>query len=279
MDTLINKMVDDGLSPDEQLKIKEKLQQEKKKIYRESRLKYTPSDFEHIAIIGRGAFGEVRLCRWKKTGNIVAMKKLKKTEMIKKNQEKHIRAERDFLAKSNNPWIVTLKCAFHDENFLYLVMEYLPGGDLMNLLMKREILTEEEGRFYMAESILAVESVHRLNYIHRDLKPDNILIDAQGHCKLSDFGLCKFVVGRVDSRTSSRVVWLAEHAPTLISPPWEAVGPNQPRQQTTVRRIEQETGCSVWSELLTISLRRSSLAKATQTLWTGGRWAQSSTRC
>lgn len=202
MDKLINKMVDDGLSPDEQLRIREKLQQEKKKIYRESRLKYTPSDFEQIAIIGRGAFGEVRLCRWKKTGDIVAMKKLKKTEMIKKNQEKHIRAERDFLAKSNNPWIVTLKCAFHDENFLYLVMEYLPGGDLMNLLMKKEILTEEEGRFYMAESILAVESVHKLNYIHRDLKPDNILIDAQGHCKLSDFGLCKFVVSWFDQRTS-----------------------------------------------------------------------------
>ena len=70
-------------------------------------------------------------------------------------------------------------------------MEYLPGGDLMSLLMKKDILSEDEGRFYMAESVLAVEAVHKLNYIHRDLKPDNILIDINGHIKLTDFGLCK----------------------------------------------------------------------------------------
>lgn len=70
-------------------------------------------------------------------------------------------------------------------------MEYLPGGDLMSILMKRDILSEEETRFYLAETILALEQVHKLNYIHRDLKPDNILLDASGHVKLSDFGLCK----------------------------------------------------------------------------------------
>ncbi len=70
-------------------------------------------------------------------------------------------------------------------------MEYLPGGDLMNLLIDREVFTEDQSRFYMAEAILAVESVHKLNYIHRDLKPDNILIDKNGHIKLTDFGLCK----------------------------------------------------------------------------------------
>ena len=70
-------------------------------------------------------------------------------------------------------------------------MEYLPGGDLMNLLIKLEIFPEEMAKFYMAESILAVEYVHSLNYIHRDLKPDNILIDENGHIKLTDFGLCK----------------------------------------------------------------------------------------
>mmetsp|Transcript_26020 Transcript_26020/g.25619 ORF Transcript_26020/g.25619 Transcript_26020/m.25619 type:complete len:136 (+) Transcript_26020:307-714(+) len=70
-------------------------------------------------------------------------------------------------------------------------MEYLPGGDLMTILIKRDILPEAEARFYIAEMIMAVDSVHKLNYIHRDLKPDNILIDSQGHVKLSDFGLCK----------------------------------------------------------------------------------------
>ena len=119
------------------------------------------------------------------------MKKMKKKEMLKKNQVGHVRAERDILAKSNNPWIVDLKFSFQDENNLYLVMEYLPGGDLMNLLIKKDILTEEESRFYVAEMVLAIETVHSLDYIHRDLKPDNVLLDKDGHIKLTDFGLCK----------------------------------------------------------------------------------------
>lgn len=73
-------------------------------------------------------------------------------------------------------------------------MEYLPGGDLMTLLMKKDILSEEEAKFYIAESILAIDAVHKLSYIHRDLKPDNILIDRNGHIKLTDFGLCKHTV-------------------------------------------------------------------------------------
>lgn len=105
----------------------------------------------------------------------------------------HVRAERDILSQAKNPWVVELKCSFQDEKFLYLVMEFLQGGDLMTLLMEKDILSEEDSRFYIAETILAVESVHNLNYIHRDLKPDNLLIGADGHVKLSDFGLCKHV--------------------------------------------------------------------------------------
>jgi len=95
------------------------------------------------------------------------------------------------LALAKIPWIVDLKFSFQDESFLYLAMEYLRGGDLMTLLIKKDILTEDEGRFYAAEMVLSIESVHAFNYIHRDLKPDNILIDELGHIKLSDFGLCK----------------------------------------------------------------------------------------
>jgi len=103
----------------------------------------------------------------------------------------HIRAERDVLALADNPWVVKLHFSFQDEKRLYLVMEFLPGGDLMTILMKWDILTEEQTRFYIAETAQAIWSVHQLNYVHRDLKPDNILLDRDGHIKLSDFGLCK----------------------------------------------------------------------------------------
>lgn len=73
-------------------------------------------------------------------------------------------------------------------------MEYLPGGDLMNVLIKKDILTEEEAKFYISELVLAIDSIHKMNYIHRDLKPDNILIARDGHLKISDFGLCKETV-------------------------------------------------------------------------------------
>jgi len=119
---------------------------------------------------------------------------MRKEDMLSKNQIMHVRTEREILTSSKNPWIVNLRYSFQDENFLYLVMDYLPGGDLMSLLMNKNILTENESKFYIAELILAVESVHKMNCIHRDLKPDNILIDKEGHIELSDFGLSKLSV-------------------------------------------------------------------------------------
>jgi len=156
-----------------------------------TRGKMKVTDFDTLAIIGRGAFGEVRVVRKKDNKQVYAMKIMKKTEMLKKNQVAHIRAERDVLALADNPWVVKLHYSFQDNKNLYLVMEYLPGGDLMTILMKFDILTEEQTRFYIAETALAINSVHDLNYLHRDLKPDNILLDRNGHVKLSDFGLCK----------------------------------------------------------------------------------------
>ena len=112
--------------------------------------------------------------------------------MIFKNKVVQSREERNVLANSEkNPWVVSLKCSFQDSENLYLVMEYLPGGDLMNLLIKKDIFTHEEAQFYTAQILLALDSVHKMKYIHRDLKPDNVLLDAEGHIKLSDFGLCK----------------------------------------------------------------------------------------
>eukprot|EP01017_Pseudomicrothorax_dubius_P032793 TRINITY_DN4330_c0_g1_i3.p1 TRINITY_DN4330_c0_g1~~TRINITY_DN4330_c0_g1_i3.p1 ORF type:complete len:356 (+),score=115.81 TRINITY_DN4330_c0_g1_i3:49-1068(+) len=190
-DELRNKMEELSLTPSEMELVKRNIVHKVAERQRMKRKKMTPADFEPMAIIGRGAFGEVRLCRERASGEVIAVKKMKKNEMICKNQVGHIRAERDVLACADNPWIVELKASFQDERHLYLVMEYLAGGDLMTLLMKKDILTEPEAKFYIAELILAVASVHKMNYIHRDLKPDNILIDNHGHLKLSDFGLCK----------------------------------------------------------------------------------------
>merc|ERR1712228_587450 len=127
----------------------------------------------------------------KKSGEVFALKRMVKRDMIKKHQTEHIRAERDVLALADNPWIVKLHYSFQDNTWLYLAMEFLQGGDLMTILIKKDILSHKEVAFYMCELCLAVQSVHELNYIHRDLKPDNILFDARGHLKLSDFGLCK----------------------------------------------------------------------------------------
>merc|ERR1719263_868858 len=121
------------------------------------------------------------------------MKKLRKSDMVQKGQVHHVRAEREVMSEvgEENEWVVKLHYSFSDDEHLYLVMEYVPGGDLMSLLMKRDILTEPETRFYVAQAILAIESLHNLSYIHRDIKPDNLLIDSEGHIKLTDFGLVK----------------------------------------------------------------------------------------
>ena len=161
--------------------------------------------FEPVAIIGKGAFGKVRLVKVKNEVKIdslttsssncglYAMKSMHKKAMITKNQIGHIKAERDILSLSDNPWLVTLYYSFQDHSNLYMVMEYLPGGDLMGFLIKYETFDEKCAKFYMAELVLAISTVHALGYIHRDIKPDNILLDWNGHLKLIDLGLCKKV--------------------------------------------------------------------------------------
>lgn len=167
---------------------------------RHQRKRLSVQDFQPLAVIGRGAFGEVRLVRKKDSGEVFALKSLVKSAMVMKNQVVHVKAERDILASADNDneWLVTLHYSFQDDHMLYMVMEYLPGGDLMGLLIKEDTLSEDTTRFYAAEMILAIESVHELGYIHRDIKPDNVLLDAHGHLKLTDLGLCKKMDTRVD---------------------------------------------------------------------------------
>lgn len=124
-------------------------------------------EYNTIKTIGKGAFGEVKLVTANATGKIYAMKCLVKAEMFKKDQLAHVRAERDILASSNSDWVVKLYRSFQDETFLYMVMEYLPGGDLMTSLIKYEVFSEDVTRFYIAEILLAIEAVHKLGFIHR----------------------------------------------------------------------------------------------------------------
>merc|ERR1712128_197419 len=154
------------------------------------RAKLGVEDFDPLKVIGKGAFGEVRLVQKIDNGHIYAMKVLRKSEMVEKEQVAHVRAERDVLVEVDHTWVVKMFYSFQDAENLYLVMEFLPGGDVMTLLMKKDTLSEEATQFYIAETALAIETIHKLGFIHRDIKPDNLLLDARGHVKLSDFGLC-----------------------------------------------------------------------------------------
>ncbi|XP_077094960.1 serine/threonine-protein kinase MRCK alpha isoform X15 [Siphateles boraxobius] len=148
-------------------------------------------DFEILKVIGRGAFGEVAVVKVKSSDKVFAMKILNKWEMLKRAETACFREERDVLVNGDSQWITTLHYTFQDDNFLYLVMDYYVGGDLLTLLSKFEDrLPEDMARFYLAEMVLAIDSVHQLHYVHRDIKPDNILMDVNGHIRLADFGSC-----------------------------------------------------------------------------------------
>ena len=182
------------------------------------------SNYDIVRVLGKGSFGVVRLVREKSEAaghpnsndsepyqdldgspaplvqgtpppprakkQVYAMKVIRKSDMLRNSQEGHLRAERDFLvASENSRWVVPLIASFQDNNNLYLVMEYMVGGDFLGLLLREDILDENVAKWYIAEMILCIEEAHRMNWIHRDVKPDNFLITASGHLKISDFGL------------------------------------------------------------------------------------------
>jgi serine/threonine-protein kinase LATS1/2 len=187
---LENEMAKVGLSEEAQCQMRKMLHQKESNYIRLKRAKMDKAMFESISTLGVGAFGKVALVRKRDTGHLYAMKTLRKCDVLKRNQVAHVKAERDILAEADNEWVVKLYYSFQDTENLYFVMDYIPGGDMMSLLIKFGIFQEQLARFYIAELVLAIESVHKMGFIHRDIKPDNILIDRDGHIKLTDFGLC-----------------------------------------------------------------------------------------
>lgn len=159
-------------------------------------------DFQLLKVLGKGGYGkvfQVRKVTGKNKGEIFAMKVLKKATIVSSPKDtQHTKAERNILEAIKSPFIVDLIYAFQTGGKLYLILEYLNGGELFMHLEREGIFLEEPASFYVSEIILALEHLHKQGIIYRDLKPENILLDSKGHVKLTDFGLCKEAIGDGD---------------------------------------------------------------------------------
>ena len=151
----------------------------------------TPSSFVCLGMLGKGSFGEVYLVQKINSGILYAMKVLSKDRIMGQNLLKYAMAERNVLSLSNNPFIVKLNFAFQTSSKLFLILDYCPGGDLSKHLYYEKRFKEQRAKFYICEVLLALEDLHKRDIIFRDLKPDNVVLDENGHCKLTDFGLSK----------------------------------------------------------------------------------------
>ena len=142
-------------------------------------------------VLGRGAFGKVFLVTKKDTGHLYAMKVLKKEMLEQRNQITNTKTEREIMGGVDHPFIVQLRFAFQTADKLYMLMDFINGGELFFHLRRAQRFTEEKTRFYAAEVLVALNYLHSLGVVYRDLKPENVLIDSEGHIKLTDFGLSK----------------------------------------------------------------------------------------
>ena len=167
-----------------------------KKDKQEEQRKYKIEDFEIIRILGKGSFGIVKLARDSVTEKEYALKCLKKTAIRGQKHIQHIRNEKDILSSFKpDDFCLNIIGSMQDDEHLYMILEYLPGGELIKLLRRESptapCIAEPETKFYLAEILLGLETLHDKNIIYRDLKPQNILIDSNGHAKLIDFGFSK----------------------------------------------------------------------------------------
>ncbi|XP_076037346.1 citron rho-interacting kinase sticky [Oratosquilla oratoria] len=201
------------------------------------KLRISLNDFEQKKVIGKGHFGIVQVVREKQSEKVFALKSIRKSDTLSQELVAFYEEERDIMAKAVSPWITKLQYAFQDDQLLYLVMEFHPGGDLLSLLDRFDgIFSESMARFYLAEITLAIHDLHNMGYVHRDIKPDNILIDRCGHVKLADFGSAAKL-------TSSGVVRskMAVGTPDYISP--EVLASLNEKPECATYGVE----CDFWS--------------------------------
>lgn len=180
--------------------------------------KADPSQFQLLKVLGQGSYGKVflvRKIRGADRGQLYAMKVLKKAT-LKVRDRVRSKMERDILAEVNHPFIVKLHYAFQTEGKLYLILDFLRGGDLFTRLSKEVMFTEEDVKFYLAELALALDHLHSLGIIYRDLKPENILLDEEGHIKITDFGLSKEAIDH-DKRAYSFCGTIEYMAPEVVN--------------------------------------------------------------
>ncbi|KAG0663669.1 camp-dependent protein kinase catalytic subunit [Maudiozyma exigua] len=155
--------------------------------------KYNLTDFQILRTLGTGSFGRVHLIRSNHNGRFYALKVLKKQTIVKLKQVEHTNDERRMLSVVSHPFIIRMWGTFQDSKQIFMVMDYIEGGEIFTLLRKSKRFPNPVAKFYAAEICLALEYLHSLNIIYRDLKPENILLDKNGHVKLTDFGFAKFV--------------------------------------------------------------------------------------
>ena len=165
-------------------------------------IKLTPYHFKPVQMLGKGSFGEVYLVEKKDTKKLYAMKILLKTKIMGQNLIRYAVTERNVMSCVRHPFIVALRYSFQTANKLYLILDYCPGGSLSLHLKREKRFSEERARVYLCEVLLAIEELHKRDIIYRDLKPDNVVLDVEGHALLTDFGLSKEGVQEKDSARS-----------------------------------------------------------------------------
>lgn len=165
-------------------------------------LNITKNDFETISVIGKGSYGKVTLVKKKDTGKLYALKALKKAEIIRRNQVEHTMTERRILENVRHPFIIKMDYAFQSNSKLFFVLEYCPGGELFFYLSQIGRFKEDAARFYASNILLALQHLHSLNILYRDLKPENVLVGHDGYVKIADFGLSKEnITGHTDAKS------------------------------------------------------------------------------